>query len=65
MICVLLSFIALAGCSKSEGPATEGTAATANTGEAPVGRLGNSVVPVRYRIELKIDPTQESFAGNV
>ena len=66
MICVLMSFIALAGCSKSEGPtATEGTTETTSNGEAPVGRLGNSVVPIRYRIELKIDPTQENFSGNV
>ena len=34
-----------------------------SAGEAPVGQLGDSVVPNHYRLELRIDPRQDSFSG--
>ena len=33
--------------------------------EPPVAQLGERIAPVRYQIELRIDPSQETFAGNV
>jgi len=33
--------------------------------DAPVGRLGDNVVPTKYEIELTIDPSQETFSGRV
>lgn len=66
VICLLTSFVVVAGCSKSSEPTVQKEmAATAATGEAPVGQLGNSVVPIRYRLELTIDPTEETFSGVV
>jgi aminopeptidase N len=65
-ICLLTSFALVAGCSNSSEPsAQQEIVVTASTGEAPVGQLGNSVVPIRYRLELKIDPTSEAFSGAV
>jgi alanyl aminopeptidase len=59
----------LAGCSRSDAPDEDLTQATAEpatkVSEVPVGRLGDTVVPVHYRLELRIDPTKESFSGHV
>ena len=64
-----ISFATLTGCSESGTPPTDRTSATqsaaVDSSSAPVGRLGNSVVPNRYSIELRIDPSQESFSGEV
>jgi len=64
-----ISFATLPGCSESGTPPTDQTSATQSadidSSEAPVGRLGNSVVPNRYSIELRIDPSQERFSGEV
>ncbi len=60
--CALILASALAGCAQSDAPEQ---AAAVNSSEPPVARLGNAVVPVRYRIELKIDPTQDRFSGVV
>ncbi len=32
---------------------------------APVGRLGDNVVPTKYDIELTVDPSQTLYSGNV
>lgn len=40
-------------------------ATLAAAGEAPVGRLGNAVVPTQYRLELAIDPSKDRFSGRV
>jgi len=63
----VISFVTLTGCSESGTPdRTSATqSAAVDSSEAPVGRLGNSVVPNRYSIELKIDPSQERFSGEV
>lgn len=66
VIYLLTLFVIVPGCSKTGEPTLQKEiVATASTGEAPVGQLGNSVVPIRYRLELKIDPTQETFSGTV
>jgi len=65
----VISFVTLTGCSESGTPATDRTSATQSAAidsyEAPVARLGNAVVPNRYSIELRIDPSQERFSGKV
>ena len=65
----LFAVFLLAGCSKSDAPVEDRSTAmdedTAIESDAPVGRLGDTVVPVHYRLELRIDPTQESFSGKV
>ncbi|GGC37773.1 aminopeptidase [Novosphingobium marinum] len=33
--------------------------------EVPLGRLGDAVVPARYRLDLAVDPARERFAGHV
>ncbi|MEQ9563279.1 MAG: M1 family metallopeptidase, partial [Woeseiaceae bacterium] len=59
----------LAACSRSDDTGTASTDATsqqtADDAAAPVGRLGNEVVPTKYNIELTIDPSQVSFSGRV
>ena len=65
----LCTLVFLAACSKPEAP-EEGQATAADLNptlesEVPVGRLGDAIVPVHYRLELRIDPTQESFSGKV
>jgi len=56
----------LAACSEPTPPPVEQTAeeiVATSAGEAPVGRLDDSVAPSHYRIELKIDPRQDNFSG--
>lgn len=65
----LFTLLLVAGCSKSDAPAGN-QPSTADGGaliesEVPVGRLGDTVAPTHYRLELRIDPTQESFSGSV
>ena len=65
----LFTLLLVAGCSKSDAP-LEDQPSTAKEGsliesEVPVGRLGDTVTPTHYRLELTIDPTQESFSGSV
>ena len=60
--CALILASTLAGCAQSDAPEE---ASAVNSSEPPVARLGNAVVPVRYQIELKIDPTQDRFSGVV
>ena len=65
----VISFVILSGCTESGTPPTDQASATQSADvdgfEAPVARLGNSVVPNRYSIELRIDPSQERFSGEV
>lgn len=59
----------LAGCSESGvDPADQDPATTSNTVAAPsppVAQLDGSVEPIRYSIELRIDPSQKRFSGIV
>ena len=67
-ICVTFFSVILNGCSESgEPPASEVSVEPILQldPQAPAGRLSDSVVPVHYRLELKIDPTQETFSGTV
>jgi alanyl aminopeptidase len=67
--CITVSITTLAGCSESAAPPTDPASATpadrVSNPPPPVGRLGDSVVPIRYSIELRIDPSQDSFSGSV
>ena len=61
---IIITAIILTACSESETPPVEQThqePVVSDAGEAPVGRLDKSVVPAHYRIELRVDPRQESF----
>lgn len=64
---MVVSFAVLTGCTETTTPPTEqgSTTAAIDKSEAPVGRLDGSVEPTRYSIELRIDPSQESFSGVV
>ena len=56
----------LTACSESDTPSVRQTSqklAVTSAGEAPVGRLDDSVAPNHYRLELRIDPRQDSFSG--
>lgn len=64
-VCCTCVLLLIAGCSKPESATTQNADATASAETAPVGQLGNSVVPRHYRLELTIDPTQERFSGVV
>jgi len=58
----------LAACSKPAEPEVvqeQAVPAIIDQTEVPVGRLGEVVQPVHYRLELQINPGQESFSGNV
>jgi len=55
-ILIVAAFIT--GCSR---PDDVPAAAVSET--APVARLGTTVVPERYRVELRIDPREEDFSG--
>ena len=64
-ICFSASFAILVGCSKSATPPAAPESAAEISAMAPVGRLGNAVVPGHYRLELRIDPSQDRFSGTV
>jgi aminopeptidase N len=64
----VLAVLALAACSKppAEEPAAPSlTEAPAPTDEPPAGRLPSGVEPIRYALDLRIDPQAESFSGTV
>ncbi len=65
----LFALVFIASCSSSDAPETgrlqEVEKSVTGAAEVPVGRLGNAVEPVHYRLELRIDPTQDSFSGSV
>jgi alanyl aminopeptidase len=65
----LFALLCLAGCSNSDAPgkdrSTGADELTTQEREVPVGRLGDAIVPVHYRLELRIDPIQDSFSGTV
>jgi alanyl aminopeptidase len=65
----LFALLLLAACSRSDAPqdvsSADAEVQDTHAADIPVGRLGDTVVPVHYRLELKIDPTQDSFSGSV
>jgi alanyl aminopeptidase len=65
----LFALFLIASCSSSDAPETgrlqEVEESATGAPEVPMGRLGNAVEPVHYRLELRIDPTLESFSGSV
>jgi len=68
-VCVTISVVLTSGCSESAQPVAEAPASTtepavALTKTAPPGQLDKSVIPVHYRLELKIDPSQDTFTGS-
>ncbi len=63
---IIITATILTACSESVTPPVEQSSqapVVADAGEAPVGRLDKSVVPSHYRIELRVDPRQDSFSG--
>ncbi len=65
----IFTLILVTACSKSDAPVDDrpmvADQGTTLESDVPVGRLGDTVTPVHYRLELRIDPTQESFSGKV
>ena len=77
--CFLVSVLILSGCTdtdqpvaKETTPAPTTTPATATeeaiastTPEPPPGQLNDTVAPGHYNLELRIDPSQDTFTGKV
>jgi len=67
--CIAVSLATLTGCSESDDSRGDQASATISSAsdesEAPVARLDRAIEPIRYSIELRIDPSQERFSGNV
>lgn len=61
--CVILLLATVAACSQSDGPSAEPVPGARDVSDVPVARLGGTVEPVRYGIELRIDPSAERFSG--
>jgi len=60
-LCAALLAVLLTACSGPDNAPIE----SASELEAPVGRLDSNVVPLRYDIELTVDPSRASFSGRV
>jgi aminopeptidase N len=66
IVSILLFVMILGGCSDPGQPETSTTEAAAVVKAiAPPGRLDKTVVPTHYRLELRVDPTQNNFSGQV
>lgn len=63
-IVLLIAMGLITGCTQPDEPENIQATASADM-EVPVARLGDTVVPLRYDLELSIDPTQENFSGRV
>ena len=59
---VLLTSLATLFVACSKAPETP-QATASDPGPAPVGRLGTTVVPEHYRLELRVDPREDNFSG--
>ena len=69
-IALLFFVVLLTGCSDPAEPEVAQEQAVpvpvvVDQTEVPVGRLGQAVQPVHYRLEFQIDPKQENFSGKV
>lgn len=66
-----ISVMILSACSEPAEPlaenAVESPTAIESAGhtEPPVGQLDNMVTPVHYNLDLRIDPSRETFSGKV
>jgi len=68
ILCTALVSAILAACSGPDDAPEPAATVRQQAGDemvAPVGRLGDNVVPTKYAIELTIDPSQETFSGRV
>ena len=56
----------VAACGDRDKPQSTGTDESPQTSSAvPVARLGDAIMPTGYQVELRIDPSQETFSGDV
>ena len=62
-IILILPALILASCSGEPSQSAKPVKMIDWAEEAPIGQLGKSVVPIRYNLQLRIDPTQEFFTG--
>ena len=65
ILCFAFIATALTACSESGEAPDQPAVDTRSEMPAPVARLGYSVVPSHYFIELTIDPSGEPFSGKV
>jgi alanyl aminopeptidase len=70
--CLMTLVMILSACSDSSESAVEEPPVpdviefiTVSEQDPPVGQLDNTAVPGHYRLELRIDPSQDTFAGKV
>jgi len=70
IVMVLIATSCIVSCGRNEDAPADavGTAGGAETvatpGGVPLGRLGDEVVPIGYRLQLVIDPDSSTFQGN-
>jgi len=72
-IFITISIITLTGCSEDKQPIAVEEAPTATADEtvkttpleAPAGQLNENVAPQHYTLELRVDPSQDTFSGSV
>ena len=68
---IVVSALVLSGCSEPAQPVAQQAPAIADATETvstpltepPPGQLNDTVAPRHYKLELKIDPSQDSFSG--
>jgi alanyl aminopeptidase len=73
LVCIAISIVILTACSDPDQPVAEKAAPDAKTDttvaaaqpEPPPGQLNDAVSPSHYRLELRIDPDQDTFSGVV
>lgn len=66
LIAASLFTLALAGQTPAQPPAGDGArAAAAALAAVPQGRLSGAVLPLAYRLDLKVDPARDRFSGHV
>src|SRR5690349_12416192 len=65
LFCVLAMVLAAWGCGRSTPPAQHPRRPSIATERVPLGKLPHTVLPMRYRIALTVNPAADRFSGHV
>src|SRR5690348_1838463 len=65
LFCALALVLAAWGCSRPTPPAPHPRRPSIGTERIPLGKLPRTVVPIRYRIALTVNPAADRFSGHV